>query len=83
LIKPSSSMVHREDGGWVYSSIQNDGTIIHWCDKCERMWISKEQSESEVPKSIFSEKQIEKFRVAIKTAVKLASGLQAVRTLKI
>jgi len=46
----SSSTVHKEDGGLVYSSIRNDGTMIHWCDKCNRMWVSAEKPESEVSK---------------------------------
>lgn len=46
----SSSTVHKEDGGLVYSSIKNDGTMIHWCDKCNRMWVSVEKPESEVIK---------------------------------
>lgn len=46
----SSSTVHREDGGLVYSSIRNDGTMIHWCDKCNRMWVSAEKPEREVSK---------------------------------
>jgi hypothetical protein len=46
--KPSSSIIHHEDGGSVYSSIRNDGTIIHWCDKCGAIWISKEQPEAKV-----------------------------------
>lgn len=46
--KPFSSMIHREDGGSVYSSIRNDGTIIHWCDKCNTVWISKESPEAQI-----------------------------------
>jgi hypothetical protein len=46
----SSNTVHKEDGGLVYSSIRNDGTMIHWCDKCERIWVSVEKPEIEVPK---------------------------------
>ncbi len=46
--KTSSSIIHHEDGGPVYSSIRNDGTIIHWCDECGSIWISKEQPEAEV-----------------------------------
>ena len=46
----SSSTVHKEDGGLVYSSIRNDGTMIHWCDKCNRIWVSVEKPESEVSK---------------------------------
>lgn len=45
-------MVHREDRGWVYSSIQNDGTVIHWCDKCEKIWISKETPESKIKRML-------------------------------
>ena len=44
----SSSTVHKEDGGLVYSSIRNDGKMIHWCDKCNRLWVSVEKPESEV-----------------------------------
>ena len=46
--KPSSTIIHHEDGGPVYSFIRDDGTIIHWCDKCGAIWVSKEQPEAEV-----------------------------------
>ena len=42
----SSNTVHKEDGGLVYSSIRNDGTMIHWCEKCERIWVSVETPET-------------------------------------
>jgi hypothetical protein len=34
--------LHHEDGGTVYSSIRNDGRMLHWCDKCKTAWVSKE-----------------------------------------
>lgn len=34
--------LHHEDGGTVYSSIRNDGRMLHWCDKCKATWVSKE-----------------------------------------
>lgn len=46
--RPVSNMIHREDGGSVFSSIRNDGTIIHWCDKCNAVWISEEKPEAQI-----------------------------------
>lgn len=54
----SSNTVHKEDGGLVYSSIRNDGTMIHWCDKCNQMWVSAEKPESEVSKRKVVEREI-------------------------
>ena len=48
----SSNTVHKEDGGLVYSSIRNDGTMIHWCDKCNQIWVSVEKPEIEAPKKV-------------------------------
>jgi hypothetical protein len=44
----SSKAIHSEDNGVVYSSIRNDGIMIHWCTKCKRVWISKEEPHIEV-----------------------------------
>ncbi len=38
-----SSIVHHEDGGSVYSSIRDDGAVLHWCDKCRKAWLSQEK----------------------------------------
>lgn len=57
--KPSSSIVHREDGGLVYSSIQNDGTILHWCDKCGRIWVSREKPEGKVSSRVMTQSEME------------------------
>jgi hypothetical protein len=54
----TSSTVHKEDGGLVYSSIRNDGKMIHWCDKCNRMWVSTEKPESEISKRLVPEREI-------------------------
>jgi SOS response regulatory protein OraA/RecX len=43
-------MVHKEDNGLVFCSIRNDGMIIYWCEKCGKIWLSKAQPESEIPR---------------------------------
>ena len=70
MSKPFSSMVNREDRGLVYSSIQNDGTVIHWCDKCEKIWISKETQESNI-KRILTREKYEEFYQNTKTAINI------------
>ena len=59
----SSSTVHKEDNGLVYSSIRNDGRMIHWCDKCNRIWVSVEKPESEVSKREVVKREIKLSRL--------------------
>jgi len=68
--KPTSSIIHREDGGLVYSSIQNDGKIIHWCDKCGRIWISKELPEGEIPEN--ERKEARQFVVKLQETLRIS-----------
>lgn len=48
--KPDAGIIHKEDGGLVYGSIKDNGTIIYFCDKCNKMWIGKYSTENEAIK---------------------------------
>jgi len=70
-----SSFTHYEDGGTVHSSIRKDGRIIHWCDKCDGLWVSDEKPESELSKNVKIESR--RALIEIKEAIKLSESSRA------
>jgi len=68
-----STIIHHEDGGAVYSSIRDDGKMLHWCDKCKRLWISQETPEDRL--SSAERETARRFVIKLQEALRLSEKL--------
>jgi ribosome-binding protein aMBF1 (putative translation factor) len=46
--RQDTTIIHNEDCGQVYGSIQDDGSMIYWCDKCNKLWVNQLTPEAKI-----------------------------------
>ena len=51
----TSIILHREDDGLIHASVRNDGKVLYFCSKCNRIWIGHLTPREEIPEAAYAD----------------------------